>query len=413
MSDAPRRAAGEGSIFRRVRNGREEFVARLPLNEWIVTEGKRRRRYWHGVYRDKRSAERGLDAALDDRNKGRLHSSMLLGPLIDKWFAHGRDVLDWSPATLDTYHFTMRHWRPRIERLRLDRLTKADLQSGLDAFMIRKPAPSTVRLHVNVLRSLFSYAVDRELRDDNPAARLTVPKQRDTEKRPFNGAQVATFWDACAGHRFGTFYRSTLVLGLRSSEVRALRWADIDFADSTVAIVQRQYRVHTTPEWDGYMHTGRPKSDESNRVVSFPPEFADELHALHAAQDDQREAAGEFWEGTELVFSDDLGRPLHEWTLNRDLKRLCRDNALPEKTMHDLRRSHGTYLLLQGLSLDVVKKRLGHADRKTTELYAKVLPELEREAAQAMGTLVQASQQRQAENAAAVDEVMRMFKEAQ
>jgi integrase len=94
------------------------------------------------------------------------------------------------------------------------------------------------------------------------------------------------------------------------------------------------------------------------------------------------------WEGQDLVFCNALGQPLHASTLLRRLKRTLKAAGLPEKTFHELRHSHATALLSLGIPLTTIQARLGHSDSRTTQIYAEVAKELEREAGAAMGALL-------------------------
>ncbi len=65
-------------------------------------------------------------------------------------------------------------------------------------------------------------------------------------------------------------------------------------------------------------------------------------------------------------------------TANGVLARRCRENGIPEITVHGLRHTHASLLLFAGVSIASVAKRLGHASMTTTQkTYLHVIQELE------------------------------------
>lgn len=69
--------------------------------------------------------------------------------------------------------------------------------------------------------------------------------------------------------------------------------------------------------------------------------------------------------------------------LERFNKSLQDDNkALPKISIHGLRHTHATILLLKGENIKVISKRLGHTSTQITwDTYSHVLPEMEKKTA--------------------------------
>jgi integrase len=71
------------------------------------------------------------------------------------------------------------------------------------------------------------------------------------------------------------------------------------------------------------------------------------------------------------------------------MQTLMRDAGLGPKTFHGLRQRAATLLLTMGVRLEVIQETLGHASFRTTrDLYAHVLPEIQRDAADRMNTFL-------------------------
>ncbi len=392
MTDT-RRAAGEGQVYTRTRNGHTEYVARLPLDEWTMAAGKLRRRYWHKVVRAAddspraardahRLAERALEDALVDRETGGVTSPerMTVAAFLDAWYAHCRDVAKLEAGTLQGYPSEIRFWQQQVGGVRLQKLSRQHVQSAVNDAVAAGRKANTVRNHRAVLRAALNYAKDLELVEQNVAEHAKLPKADTMEIEPLTKAEVAQFIAAVADDTLLLF---TILTGCRQSEVLGLRWPDLDLDACSVTVRRKLYRKL------GAWHEGQPKSRTSRRVVSILPELAEALKAHRVRQVAERLLAGPMWQGSDLVFCDAFGQPLHGSTITRRLKRVLKAAGLPDKTFHQLRHSHATALLSLGVPLEVIRKRLGHSDRRTTDIYAHVVPELEREASAAIGALLQ------------------------
>ncbi len=86
---------------------------------------------------------------------------------------------------------------------------------------------------------------------------------------------------------------------------------------------------------------------------------------------------------TALVFTDSRGGPLRKTNLlRRWYHPLIKKAGLPRCRFHDLRHTHATLLLSQGVHPKVVQERLGHASvTMTLDTYSHVTPSLQAEAA--------------------------------
>ena len=86
---------------------------------------------------------------------------------------------------------------------------------------------------------------------------------------------------------------------------------------------------------------------------------------------------------------DTRGGPLHESNLLRRWWHPLLERAgLPRMRFHDLRHTHATLLLTQGVNPKVVQERLGHSQiSMTLDTYSHVVPSLQRDAARRIDDL--------------------------
>ena len=85
---------------------------------------------------------------------------------------------------------------------------------------------------------------------------------------------------------------------------------------------------------------------------------------------------GEGWQNElDLVVTEPDGSAVNPQVLTRRFRAIVRETGLPTIRLHDLRHSYATAALASGLRVDVLSKRLGHANVGVTlKVYAHVLP---------------------------------------
>ena len=109
------------------------------------------------------------------------------------------------------------------------------------------------------------------------------------------------------------------------------------------------------------------------------------------AKSDTMMGAG--WPADDLVFAHPDGSGLWPQTITRRFKEIAIELGLPTIGVHGLRHTSATWMISQGISPNVVAKRLGHAHVSITlGLYTHVLPNHDRDAVDAFGSALAAAQ---------------------
>ena len=374
-----RRGPNEGSIYQRESDGK--WVGMLSLG--FDGSGKRRRKpFYGGTQREVRVL---LERAKVDIEKGLPvpSSEPTVAELLEDWFRHGVEVKDWTPATAQGYRSIIdTHLLPALGRHRLRKLTPRHVQSLLNELTARGRDPQTVKNVRAALRSALSLAMKRELVSRNVATLTDAPRVERSEITPLNPDEARTFLAAVSGHRLSPLFTVATALGLRQSEVVGLAWNAVDLDGLYLEVRQRTYRK------GGEWHTGRTKSGRA-RTIPFPVEIATVLRQQRTAQLEDRLRAGSAWEDSGLVFTNTTGGALYGPYVTRTMQRLMREAGLQRKRFHDLRHTAATLMLVMGVPLETIQETLGHASFRTTkDIYAHVLPSMQREAADKMGAFL-------------------------
>jgi integrase len=75
----------------------------------------------------------------------------------------------------------------------------------------------------------------------------------------------------------------------------------------------------------------------------------------------------------------DIGPVFKQWhkdTISKRFHKICESCGIPNARFHDLRHTAATHMLRNGIKIEVIQKILGHADIRTTQIYAHVQDEL-------------------------------------
>ena len=106
-------------------------------------------------------------------------------------------------------------------------------------------------------------------------------------------------------------------------------------------------------------------------------------------QDKLKKAFGDAWEQPEMVFTTGTGKWFDRNELNKRLKRLMKQNGLPEISAHKLRHTYASLLVYSGEQMQVISENLGHASCDiTSRVYAHVYPEAKQRTAKTISNIL-------------------------
>ena len=281
--------------------------------------------------------------------------------LVNAWLESAPDL---KPSTRAHYRLICDTYIPEpLGQIRLSRLTPDRIQKLYTGL-----SPSVADKVHRVLHRAFEIGVLWRWLADNPCDRVLKPKYRAQRKEMWTPEQLLVFIEGGSGHWLYPLWVAAIATGLRSGELRALTWDDVDFDRNRLRVGATMHRL------DGEYIRTEPKTADSIRVVGLPEEGVSALRRQRVQQAEWRLKAGEVWAHLGLVFTGDSGKPLHKSVPKNALQRECRRLGLPVMTMHDLRHLHASLLLEAGLPIPQVSKRLGHSTPAITmSIYAHVV----------------------------------------
>jgi integrase len=251
---------------------------------------------------------------------------------------------------------------------RLGSVRPSDVQAWVAGLTASGLAPSTVRLVVRMLGSVYAAAVHDRLVPSSPVVRIALPRAADERLVPLTVAQVRELAEAMPARNRAMVYTQA-GLGLRVGELLALRVQDVDWLRRTVR-VEHQLERHTRARVE-------PKTPRSKRSVPLPAMVANELSTHIAA----------FPPGPDgSLFTGVNGRPYDHAVYGTRI--FCKavaqlagaaGSTFPAgTTSHALRHHYASVLLAAGESVVAVAERLGHETAALVlSTYGHLLPDSE------------------------------------
>lgn len=323
------------SFYKRIKGGEPERVTLGQFPDVTVEQARRQ-------------AAQMSAAIAEGKNPAAVRRSIRGEPTLSEFFAdYGERYGSKKKSWADEQQRFRDYLQPGLGKRRLSLISRQDIAKVLaDADKAGK-AGSTVN-HIRALASvIFKKAIEWGLLEANPATGLPM---RKTVKRDrfLQGSELPKFFEALERESNATmrdYILLALLTGARRSNLLAMRWADIN-------LTERTWRIPVTKN-----------GDPQNVVLS--------AEAVAVLESRQREG--------EWVFPSQSSESGHIAEPKDAIKRILERAGIPVGrkndggvTLHDLRRTLGSWQAKTGASLVVIGKSLNHKSQQATAIYARL-----------------------------------------
>ena len=362
------------SVYRRT--GSKRWTVSVDIGMEPDENGKLRRARHQETFPTKREAKAREAALLTEVAQDTFSkpTKVTVAKWLDEWL---ETKVNLASATRAGYQRDIK----RIKKALGPRMLRDLSPTAINRFYVdlqKTLSPKTIQNTHGVLYSALQAAVDRDVIMRNPAARgIELPEVKRPEMEVWTLDELKTFLQHASSHRFYPAIVLAVSSGLRRSEVLGLRWVNTDLEAGTAAI-----RDTLVPVNGGIDHRiNVTKSKKSRRDIPLDPETVAVLRAHRKRQATER-MASPIWHDLDLVFTNEIGKPVRPTTFSRTWKRLAVEAGVRPPTPHPgARHGWATLALEADVPMKVVQEQLGHASLAiTSDIYSHVSEGLSRDA---------------------------------
>lgn len=385
MANKRQRANGEGSIMKRMVNGKQDGW-RASLTIGRNDNGSLKRKDFYG--KTKKEVQTKMDDYKKQMSLGLLMNDKIT---VDQWFftwLFDFKSKDLAPSTFECYEGVYRLYikDSDIGDIKLIDLRTAHLQRYYTKLLdIDKLDASNVKRINKTLKTCLKEAIKQGYLQKNWCDDVNLPKvKKEDNIKALSKDEQLRLLEALKGIDLELLITFALGTGLRLGEVLGLKWSDIDFKEHTLS-VQRSVRRVVEIQRDGsrnrVLKEVPPKTENSFRTVPIPDSILSKLKSYKREQNELILAIGEDYQNNNYVFCNNDGTIMDPKKPNRRLSSVLKSNDIELITFHGLRHTYCTRLFEAGVPPKTVQSLVGHSDIETTmNIYTHVMKETKMEA---------------------------------
>lgn len=230
-------------------------------------------------------------------------------------------------------------------------------------------------------RVMLQKMVEWDLLEENVADGMTKTKKKKKEMLFYNQQEVKQLLDllpnALPKHEMAI--KMALFSGMRIGEITGLTTENVNLADNTITV--KHTLIHDKKNDTFSLGTTKNKK---TRVIPMPEEYMTELRAYIKEGKKTRLMYGSEWrgiEGMDLIFCREDGYPHNHLTFLKYFGEFSVRHGMKRIRFHDLRHTHASLLLSNGVNIKVIQERLGHGSiNLTLDTYSHLTEENKQEA---------------------------------
>ena len=242
----------------------------------------------------------------------------------------------------------------------IDQLTRVQIQAFHTAIREEGLSPASCDHYVKLLRHALNLAVDWDMLNKNPAAKVPLYNIDNKIEHYMDEKQLEQLMHVLINDKNRPVCSVVLYLlstGARLNEALQAKWLHID----------RQQKLWRIPS----------EISKSKKVRAVP------LNETALAILDDLKTEGRY---DHLFVNVKTGKPYT--TIHKVWNRLRRDAGLPHLRIHDLRHAFASYLISNNRSLFEVQQILGHSDPSVTQRYTHLSTKALQEATSAASDVI-------------------------
>ncbi len=276
---------------------------------------------------------------------------------LTKWLNNKHRTCEYS--TYKAYNSAVNHHLiPEFGEKLLSELNTADIREWLSRLTVSNKMVNNVLIPI---RGILSDAHADGLIDRNPMDRIKNLTHRPREPQPFTPGEVSAILDACQG-QIRNLFEFAFWTGLRTSELIALEWGDVDWRKGCIYVRRASVAKKTKPT----------KTKSGERAVKLLPPALDALKA---------QKTHSLLRGTQVFHNPLTGEP---WIDDQQIRKTAwiptlRRAGVAYRTPYQTRHTYASTLLSAGENPMWVAQKMGHTDwGMIRRVYGRWIPDVDR-----------------------------------
>jgi integrase len=279
--------------------------------------------------------------------------------------------------------------KPTLGNIPVQKLTAARVQAQYGAWEDLGLSSYVIRGCAMRLSQALNQGVEFQIVSRNVAKSAKPPKLGKSKPDVWTVEEAKKLIEASDADWLHPLWHFLLLEGMRKGEALGLRWQDINVERGTAHISQSI--ASDKANGGKTIIQNRTKTAAGARTVRLTPQTRTALRD-HRHRWLERKVAATTWHDYDLIVCTGHGTPINPTNVTRSFNALVQQTGLRRIRVHDLRHTAATLLLRAGVPAKIVSERLGHASIGITlDLYSHVLPDMQDDAASAMGQILQSS----------------------
>ncbi|MDD3592388.1 MAG: tyrosine-type recombinase/integrase [Sulfurovum sp.] len=263
-----------------------------------------------------------------------------------------------KPNTVNSYYnISTKLIIPFFANYLIDEIKPNDIKAWQSSLVNRGYAKGTIRTARAVMSTIMNDAKMDELIQTNPIGSVKLPKSALTPPKPivpFTLEEVKQILDQ-SSEEMRIFLTAAFFTGMRTGELLALKWEDIDFNANRIYVRATRSRGRE----------GTPKTGKERMIDMLP--------IAEAALREQYRKSGLRYH---YIFNSKKGRPwANATTLSYRWKQILKKCGFAYRRIYETRHTFATMMLVGGEDVLWVSQMLGHSTIATViNSYAKYIP---------------------------------------
>lgn len=347
----------------------------------------------------KKEAEKRVQDALDKLAEYGSDGAVLKNQPFDKIAAEWLEVYSKGKVKKSTIRVREKESKilnRYIAKTHVDKVTHKVYQKIINDLDDQKYARTTIEGVHTTANMIFKHAIKNNLRKDNPCLGTVIPVKMLTveeienvtiEEKYLEKNELAEFLAVVREHGLSQDTEIFYLLafsGMRSGELCALKWSDINFETKEVRVTKTLYNPQNNMK--EYELTP-PKTKGSIRTFNIDESV---LELLKAYQKKQAKFKMKYRQDFEdfhdkhFIFCRDNGYPYIQKSILTRMARILKKTSIKkEATPHIFRHTHISMLAEAEVDLKTIMRRVGHDDPETTmKIYTHVTEKMKKDADQ-------------------------------